>query len=125
MPAFPLIGKTMRSPMLSIAVLYGAAIGALATATIGFTVGGWVTQSTALLMAEASSQMAVASVLTPYCLERSRSDPLSTQVLSELETSRGFNRRGVIERAGWATPLGSDKPLSEVAIACETALAKG
>lgn len=111
--------------MLSIAALYGAAIGALATATIGFTVGGWVSAGTARSMAEAASQMAVASVLTPYCLERSRSDPLASRVLSELEASRGFNRRGVVERAGWATPLGADKPLSEVAIACETALAKG
>lgn len=111
--------------MLSAVALYGAAIGALATATIGFTVGGWVTAGTARSMAEASSQMAVASILTPYCLERSKSDPLSSQVLSELEAARGFNRRGVIERAGWATPLGSDKPLSEVAIACEAALAKG
>ena len=114
----------MTSPHIAIAALYGAGVGALTAVTIGFTAGGWVTDGTARYMAEAASLTAVTSVMTPYCLERSRSDAMSAAVLTELDTTHGLNRRGVIERAGWATPLGAEKPISDVAIACEIAIAK-
>lgn len=123
-PYHGLIGPIMKSPHIVIAALYGAGVGALTAVTIGFTAGGWVTDSTARYLAEAASLAAVTSVMTPYCLERSRSDAMSATVLTELESAHGLDRRDVIERAGWATPLGTEKPISDVAIACEIAIAK-
>lgn len=104
--------------------LYGAVMGALATATIGFTAGGWMTRETARSMTLSASERAVKSVATQYCVERARSDPQSAQVLAELDSTFGIDRRKVIERTGWATPSGFDQPITEVATACEMALGK-
>ena len=48
--------------------------------------------------------------------------PTISAVLAELKNALEM-RRGVIEKAGWATALGSDKPNSELAKACSIALA--
>jgi hypothetical protein len=54
----------------------------------------------------------------------SKSDPASVTVLAELKAATGYNRRGVIEKAGWATPLGADKPNTQLAASCEAELGK-
>jgi alpha/beta superfamily hydrolase len=112
----------MNMPTWLTPALYGAGAGAIALAIVGFTWGGWVTGSAALKMANDASGIAVATSLTPYCLERSRSDPNSTALLAELKAANGFNRRGIVEKAGWATPLGSEQPDRALALACERAL---
>lgn len=92
-------------------------------AIVGFTWGGWVTGASARKMADDASSVAVASSLTPYCLERARADPRSVELMAELKAASGFNRRGIVEKAGWATPLGSDQPVRALAQSCEQALA--
>lgn len=111
------------APMLFIG-LYGAVMGALATATIGFTAGGWMTRETARLITLSASERAVKSVATQYCVERAKSDPQSAEVLAELDSTFGIDRRKIIERTGWATPNGFDQPIIDVATACEVALGK-
>lgn len=113
----------MNTPTWLSPALYGAGAGAIALAIVGFTWGGWVTGASARKMADDASSVAVASSLTPYCLERARADPRSAELLAELKAANGFNRRGVVEKAGWATPLGSDQPVRALAVACEQALA--
>ncbi len=103
--------------------VYGAAAGAVALAIVGFTWGGWVTGGTAQRMADSASVAAVTAAMTPYCIERSKNDPRSVEILAELKTAQGYNRRGVIEKAGWATLFGAEKPNSELARACEVAIA--
>lgn len=103
--------------------LYGAGAGAIALAIIGFTWGGWETGAAARKMADDASANAVAASLTPYCVERARADPRSTELMAELKAANGFNRRVIVEKAGWATPLGSDQPLRALAQSCEQALA--
>ncbi len=115
----------MHLPEWTGPALYGAAAGAIALAVVGFSWGGWVTGGTAQKLADDSAKAAVASAMTPYCVASSKSDPRSLEVLAELKAAQGYNRRGVIEKAGWATPLGSDKPNTELAKACDTALAAG
>lgn len=112
------------NPMFAFAALYGACIGALATATIGLSTGGWVTAGTAHFLAEETSRAAVAAALMPCCVERARSDPKSVRILGELSAARGFDRRIIVEQAGWATPPGSGEPLAEVAVACDVELAR-
>jgi hypothetical protein len=115
----------MHIPEWSQPALYGAAAGAVALAIVGFTWGGWVTGGTAQKMAANATVAGVVSAMTPYCLALSKSDPRSVEVLAELKAAQGYNRRGVIEKAGWATPLGAEKPNSELAKACDVALAAG
>ena len=113
----------MQIPSSTKPALYGAVVGAAALAILGFTWGGWVTGGTAKKLADSAAATSVAAIMTPYCLERSTSDPRSLEIIAELKTAQGYNRRGVVEKAGWATPLGADTPNKELALACEVALA--
>jgi len=114
----------MKTPAwITPAVLYGAAGGALALAIIGFTWGGWVTSSTAKQMAETASVDAVVAVMTPYCVAQSKTAPNSAEVLAALKTATSYDRRGIIEKSGWATPLGTNDPNKALAVSCSTALA--
>lgn len=113
----------MQIPMWTKPALYGAGVGAVALAIVGFTWGGWVTGSTARKLADNASAAAVTLAMTPYCLEQSKADPKSVEVLAELKAAQTYNRRGIIEKAGWATLLGTEKPNSDLAKACDAALA--
>jgi dienelactone hydrolase len=112
----------MKTPEWLSPGLYGAGLGAIALAIVGFSWGGWVTGRTAQKMADNASLTAVVSAMTPYCVARSTNDPKSVEILAELKSTQGYNRRTIIENAGWATPLGAERPNSDLAAACSTAL---
>ena len=113
----------MKLPVWTKPAAYGAVAGAIVVAAVGFTWGGWTTAGAAKDLAKKESMAAIAAVLTPYCLERAASDPNTVTVMAELNAASGFNRRAVIEKAGWATPLGAEAPNRELAQACQIALA--
>lgn len=112
----------MNIPEWTKPAVYGAGAGAIALAIIGFTWGGWVTGGTAEKMADKASVDAIVSVMTPYCVAQSKTAPNSIEVLAALKGASAYERRGIIEKAGWATPLGSEKPNSALAISCNTAI---
>ncbi|MDP1730770.1 MAG: hypothetical protein Q8L54_06230 [Devosia sp.] len=112
----------MQFPVWIKPALLGAGAGAVALAIIGFSWGGWVTGGSASDMAKKQSLAAIAAALTPYCLERSQSDPNAIGVLAELKAASTYGRRAIVEKAGWATPLGMEKPNTELAQACQLAL---
>jgi hypothetical protein len=114
----------MQIPVWIKPALLGAGAGAIALAIVGFGWGGWVTGGSARDAAAKESSAAIAAALTPYCLERSQSDPSSVQVLAELKAAASYSRRGIVEKAGWATPLGAEKPNTALAQACQLALAE-
>lgn len=101
---------------------FGAAVGAVALAIAGFSAFGWTTAGAAADLAKKGANDAIIQALTPYCVERSKSDANSVTVLAELEGASSFNRRGIVEKAGWATPLGADSPNRDLAQACQLAL---
>ncbi len=109
-------------PVWTKPALYGAVIGAIALASIGFIWGGWVTEGTAQKLSDTASVAAVSSALTPYCVALSKSDPRSEEILAEIKAASGFNKSRVIEKAGWATPLGAEKPNTDLARSCGAAL---
>ena len=104
--------------------LTGAVCGAAALAIIGFSWGGWMTTSSAKKSAGIESTSAIVAALTPYCLERAKADPAALQVMAELQAASSYNRSDIIKKAGWATPLGSTEPNSDLAQACQIALDK-
>ena len=112
----------MKLPEWTKPALTGAVVGAIAVALIGFSWGGWTTQGAAKDMARKEAVAAIAAALTPYCIERAQADPNSAVVFAELKAASGFSRRAIVEKAGWATPLGTDKPDSVLAQACQLAL---
>ena len=104
--------------------LMGAGAGAVALAVVGFNWGGWMTESSANEMSSDNSRSAVAMALTPYCLQNSKNDPNSMDVLAKFGEAKSYKRRGIVEEAGWATPLGAEKPDRALAEACQNALAE-
>jgi hypothetical protein len=115
----------MKFPTWLKPALFGAAGGAIALAIVGFSWGGWVTGGSAKDMAAKSSNAAVATALTPYCIERAGgADSTTTIAMTELKAASTYSRRAIVEKAGWATPLGAEKPNAELAQACQLKLAE-
>jgi hypothetical protein len=99
-----------------------AAAGAAAATVAGFGWGGWTTAGAAVRLARTSAELAVADSLKPYCVARS-TEPSAAKVMAELKVAFIRNRPGIIENAGWATPIGQEEPNSQLANACALAIA--
>lgn len=104
--------------------LTGAAVGAFAMVVFGFSWGGWVTSGTARNISASDVSFGVALALTPYCIERSKGDPAAAKVLADIKAASIYGRRSIVEKSGWATPLGAEKPNSALASACGDELVK-
>lgn len=102
---------------------YGAAIGAVALAIVGFSWGGWVTGSMAEQMASDLARFEVVAALVPICIEQSKQDPQVAGTLAELKDARSYQRSEMLMRVGWATMPGSSDPNRDVASACMEKLA--
>ncbi|MBK8085190.1 MAG: hypothetical protein IPK28_15975 [Devosia sp.] len=103
--------------------LMGAGAGAIALAIVGFSWGGWVTGGSAKDLASKAANAAVATALTPYCLDRAAAGDAETAMI-EFKGAAAYSRKGIVEKAGWATPLGADKPNTDLAQACQLKLAE-
>jgi hypothetical protein len=120
-----MIGKFMDIPQGTKTALIGAAVGAVAVAAIGFIALGWTTAGTAQRNADEASSSAVAAIMTPYCVARAK-EPESAAVLAEIKGSKSFSaQRGMLEKAGWATPIGTMEPIPSVADACLRTISAG
>jgi hypothetical protein len=98
--------------------LWGAAGGAALLAIIGFAWGGWMTAASARGVSDASANTAIVSVLAPICAVQFRQQVDAPAKLVELTDLRAHEQAAFIEKGGWATMPGSEKPLSGVASAC-------
>ncbi len=114
----------MKFPEWTKPALMGVGAGAIAMAVVGFSWGGWMTSGTAAKMSSKDSMAATAMALTPYCVQKSQVDPNSVVVLAEIKKASNYQQRGIVEKAGWATPLGAEKPDRALAEACLLALNK-
>lgn len=101
--------------------LFGAVVGAIALAVVGFNFGGWVTAGGANNLAEDRSDAATVAALTPVCVDRFRR---STDVSANLTALKAFDsdwvRREFVKDGGWADVAGSksDRVTHQVATAC-------
>jgi hypothetical protein len=84
------------------------------TMLIGFAWGGWVKGSTAQKMVAD----AVVNRLAPMCVARFNQDPGKDQKLKELKETGYWQRTEYIQKQGWATMSGEEKPDQSVAEAC-------
>ena len=114
----------MKFPTWIKPALFGAMAGAVALAIFGFSYGGWMTGGGAAALAKTQSEAAVVAALMPYCMDRSANDPVAATVLAELKEASTFQRRTIVEKSGWATALGTDKPNGALAQACQLKLAE-
>ncbi len=103
--------------------IFGAVVGAIALAIVGFTSLGWVSANTAESMALKRVDAAVVKALVPVCVARAKLDPETGPLLQELGgvTSK-WTRRSFVEKAGWAKVPGEEASNSNLADACAQAL---
>ena len=105
--------------------LWGAAGGAVALAILGFTWGGWVTNSTATTLADKHANVEVAKVLAPICFLQFSQQPTAEAKLLELKGIKSlYEQASFIEKSGAATMPGSDKMVKGVSQACAELLTK-
>jgi hypothetical protein len=93
--------------------------GSVAAALIvGFTWGGWVSGGTAREMVKTASTAARAEMAAGICVTRFAAAPESVAQLASLKATSSWQRNEFIEKAGWATVAGGDKPISGAAELC-------
>ncbi len=98
--------------------VYGAIVGGLLVALVGFSWGGWVTGSGATKMAASVAHDEVMSAMVPVCLEMSREDPERTEKMAAIREATGYYRREAVMESGWATMPGSEAPDRDLAQEC-------
>ena len=115
-------GLPMKLPQNTNAYVWGAVLGAIALAVVGFGWGGWVTGGTATKNAAAASEAKVA-VLAPICADRFRAQGDSALKIAELAKASSWDRGKFVEKSGFAMMPGSTTTDSDVARACAEILA--
>ena len=108
----------MRGPDWLKPGLYGAVVGAIALAVVGFNWGGWVTARTARAMAADQSQAAVIAALSLICVDQSKRDPQLVERVAALKAASSWTRGDLVMKHGWATMPGTTEANSQVARDC-------
>lgn len=105
---------------LTKATVFWIVVGAIIlTIYLGFSRAGWVTETTALRLAERASEGAVIERLTPICMNQFEQDPESVQRLTEFqELTTPTQRATFVKDQGWATIPGESTPDNKVASEC-------
>jgi hypothetical protein len=98
--------------------VWGAVVGAVAFAVVGFSSLGWTLGSTAEKLATQRAEAAVVAVLTPICVEKFQQQTDAAAKLVAFNKISSWDRRSLIEKGGWATVPGTEKPNSAVVSAC-------
>lgn len=102
--------------------IYGAIVGAVLVAIVGFSWGGWVTGGTANDMAVSMAHDDVVAAMVPVCLDMANTDPQRATKLATIQEASNYKRGDAVMEAGWATMPGSDAPDRDIAKACAAAL---
>lgn len=102
--------------------IYGAVIGTVLVGVVGFTWGGWVTDSTSNDRAMAMSRDNVVASMVPVCLDIARSDPARLDKMEAIRAASTYQRRDALMAAGWSTMPGTDAPNRAIAQSCLAAL---
>jgi hypothetical protein len=105
---------------------WGAAVGAVLVAIAGFGTGWVVTSEAAKQTADRKTEKAIISALAPICVAQFKGVAQADRKthLAALQEERSWERGDYVEKQGWATMPGANKPNDAVAEACATELLK-
>lgn len=103
--------------------VYGALLGAVSVAVLGFSWGGWTTAGGAEELAQTRAAEKVTLAMVPVCLDLSAVDADRIAKLAKLQETSSFQRRTAMMETGWATLPGKDAPNRDLATACLAELA--
>ena len=99
--------------------LWGAAVGAVGIAVVGFSALGWTLDSTADRMANERAEVAVVAALAPICVAKFEAQADASKRLAQFKkVATSWEQSSFIENGGWATMPGSVTPNTAVAHAC-------
>lgn len=90
----------------------------VATMIVGFSWGGWVTGGTAEKMSGTAGTAARAELAATICVNRFMGGPDMVAQLAALKASNAWNRDDLIDKGGWSTPAGLEKPVQGAADLC-------
>lgn len=115
---------TYQAPVWLKPGIIGAVVGAVAIAIVGFGTSYIVTSSNAQEMAEDAGDKAVLAALTPICVQQFNqlTDQAQMTQLAGLKDESSWKRGDYVEKQGWATMPGTQKPNAGVADACASQL---
>jgi hypothetical protein len=106
------------------AALFWSCLGCVVlTLLIGFTWGGWVTGGTATERADKAAAQARAELAATVCVEQFLNASDARAQLASLKKTMSWQRDDFVEKGGWATPPGLDKPVTSAAELCAERLA--
>lgn len=113
----------MKIPVWIKPGVWGAVVGGVAMAIIGFSQLGWTTSGNAELLAKERANAAVVAALVPFCVAKAQQDP-DKAIFTKLqgETSP-YSRSDLVMKAGWATVGNETSPDNALARACSEKLA--
>lgn len=106
--------------------LWGAAMGAVVLAIVGFNWGGWMTGSAAEKVAAERTDTAIVTAFTPVCVDQFQRNTNASANLAELkEIDRSWDQRNYVSEGGWATiPGASSGANRKLAASCAEQLAE-
>jgi hypothetical protein len=99
-------------------LFWSCAVCVVATLIIGFNWGGWVTGGSASAMAAKAAAGARAELAAAVCVNRFASGPNATADLASLKGSSSWQRGDFIEKGGWVTMAGAQKPVAGAGDLC-------
>ena len=99
-------------------MMWGAVIGAVLCAVVGFSWGGWMTGGAAREEARVAGQNAMVAALAPFCAEKFRAQGDAPAKISELIKANSWERSTVLEKAGFAINPGTKAYDSDIGRAC-------
>ncbi len=99
-------------------LFWSCAACAIATMIVGFGWGGWVTGGTAEKMSVAAASTARADLAATMCVSRFMSGTDMVAQLAALKASNSWNRDDLIDKGGWTTPPGAERPIQGAADLC-------
>jgi hypothetical protein len=99
-------------------LFWSCAVCVVATMVVGFTWGGWVTGGTAGKLSESAASSARAELAATICVTRFMGGPDMAGQLAALKASNSWNRDDLLDKAGWSTPPGVEKPVRGAAELC-------
>ncbi|WP_404405708.1 hypothetical protein [Pelagibacterium halotolerans] len=90
--------------------VYGAVVGGVAVAIVGFSWGGWVTGGTAAQNAADAAAQGRTDLAAAICVQNFMADENARENLANLnETSSSIRQREIIEEGGWAMMPNQDE----------------
>lgn len=112
----------MELPVWTKPALWGALVGAIGMATIGFSQLGWKTAGSAEQVAQDRADTAVVTAMVPFCVIKAQQDPDKAVLIKLRAEDSSYSRDQMVTKAGWATTAGDASPRGALVTACSEKL---